>query len=74
MKNSNPEKSGIDNQQIKQVKVEFTGNNITNFGGGELIRKFFKRHRVKQRMDSRIQVEGRRKSKYGTGSSFSDCK
>jgi hypothetical protein len=55
------------------MKEEFTGKNLTRFGGSGLIRKFFKRHRIKRQMENRIEVEGRRKSKYSIGDILISC-
>jgi len=67
------QKSGNGNKQIEHVKEEFTGKNLTRFGGSGLIRRFFKRHRIKEELEERVRVEGRRKSKYSPGSMFVSC-
>ena len=57
----------------KSIKEEFSGKNLTRFGGSGLIRRFFKRYQIKQQIENRVKVEGRRKSKYGTGSMLISC-
>jgi hypothetical protein len=52
---------------FNRVREEFTGKNLTRFGGSGLIRRFFERHRIKYQIENRITVEGRRKSKYNIG-------
>jgi len=73
VKKSILQKAGNGNEEIKRVKEEFTGNNLTRFGGSGLIRRFFNRHTIRQLIDSRVIVEGRRKSKYSTGLIFVSC-
>jgi hypothetical protein len=60
------------NRQIK-VKEAFTGRNLTRFGGSGLIRRFFKRHRVKEEFEERVTIEARRKSKYTIGDMLISC-
>jgi len=52
------------------VKVEFSGKNLTRFGGSGLIRRFLKRHKIKGLFDSRVSIEGRKARKYSTGTMF----
>lgn len=59
--------------QIAQVREEFSGRNLTCFGGSGLIRRFFKRHRIKQMLDDNVKIEGRRKSKYSVGTVLVAC-
>lgn len=68
MKKSISQKDGINNQKVEAVTEEFTGGNLTHFGGAGLIRRFFKRHGIKEEIEKRIEIEGRRRSKYGVGS------
>jgi hypothetical protein len=67
------QKSDKDNEHFCQVKEEFTGKNLTRFGGAGLIRRFFKRHKIREELDNRVTVEGRRRSKYSPGSMITDC-
>lgn len=46
---------------------------MTRFGGSGLIRRFFKRHQIKEKVDQRVRVEGRRKSKYSIGDILLSC-
>jgi hypothetical protein len=73
VKKSIVEKQEESNKTFAPVKEEFTGKNLTRFGGSGLIRRFFQRHKIKRQMENRIKVEGRRKSKYGTGSMLISC-
>lgn len=61
------------NKIINPVKEEFTGKNLTRFGGSGLIRRFIQRYRIKHQIENRIKVEGRRKSKYGIGDMLISC-
>jgi len=61
------------NQQINDVREQFTGKNLTRFGGSGLIRRFFKRYRIKEQIDHRVKVQGRRRGKYSPGSMFISC-
>jgi hypothetical protein len=65
------------NNQCKQInhgiKEEFSGKNLTRFGGSGLIRRFFKHHRIKEQIENRIKVQGRRKSKYSVGDMLTGC-
>lgn len=70
MKRNISQKRGIGNQKIKEVFEQFTGSNLTRFGGTGLIRRFFKRHRIQERIEERVKVEGRRVSKYSVGAMF----
>lgn len=67
------QKNDKSNRHFNGIKEEFTGKNLTRFGGSGLIRKFFKRHRIKEKVDQRVRVEGRRKSKYSTGDVLVSC-
>ena len=73
MKKNITEKHEKSKKTIKHVKEEFTGKNMTRFGGTGLIRRFFKRYRIRQQIEQRIKVEGRRKSKYGIGDMLISC-
>ena len=68
--NQNSKKSHQINPRIKE---EFSGRNLTRFGGSGLIRRFFLRHGIKEQLDSRVKVEGRRQSKYSCGSMITSC-
>jgi len=67
------EKYSKSNKTINHVKEEFTGKNLTRFGGSGLIRRFFKRHGIKQQIENRVKIEGRRKSRYSTEDMLISC-
>lgn len=67
MKKSVSPKSAFGNQKVETVHEEFTGKNLTRFGGAGLIRRFLKRTRVVEEVEQRITVEGRRECKYSVG-------
>jgi len=60
-------------QKAVTVEEQFTGRNLTRFGGSGLIRRFFNRHKIQQMLDRSIKIEGRRKSKYSVGQMFVAC-
>jgi hypothetical protein len=68
VKKSVPQKSQGSNPKVETVHEEFTGKNLTRFGGAGLIRRFLKRHRVLQEIEERVTVEGRRECKYSVSS------
>ena len=68
MKKSVPQKSQGSKPKIETVHEEFTGRNLTRFGGAGLIRKFLKRQRVAEKIEKRVSVEGRRECKYSVSS------
>jgi hypothetical protein len=49
------------------VGEQFTGRNLTLFGGSRLIRRFFERHQVQALLDQGVQIEGRRECRYSVG-------
>jgi hypothetical protein len=60
-----PAKGQVDNYtKVETVKEEFTGKNLTSFGGAGLIRKFFRRHHLKKKINQQVQIEGRRQCKH----------
>jgi len=68
VKKNIPQKDQVDNcEKVGTVKEEFTGKNLTSFGGTGLIRKFFKRHHLKKKIEQRVQIPGRRQCKYSIG-------
>lgn len=68
MKKNIPQKVQVDNcEKVETVKEEFTGKNLTSFGGTGLIRKFFKRHHLKKKIEQQVQIPGRRQCKYSIG-------
>lgn len=73
MKKNISEKHKNCNKTLNHVKEEFTGKNLTRFGGSGLIRRFFNRYRIKQQIENRVNVEGRRKSKYSMGDLLISC-
>jgi len=70
VKNSIHQKAADNNRQADAVKVEFTGKNLTSFGGSGLIRRFLKRHKIKELFESKVSIEGRKARKYPTGIMF----
>lgn len=52
------------NEKIGPVTEEFTGKRLTRFGGVGLIRRFFERHYIKEKIEEGISIEGRRECKY----------
>jgi hypothetical protein len=73
MKKNIPQKNDKCNQSNNVIKEEFSGKNLTRFGGSGLIRRFFKRHRIKEQIENRVKVQGRRKSKYRVGDMLIGC-
>lgn len=61
------QKDQIDNQKVETVTEEFTGKNLTRFGGAGLIRRFFQRHHIQEKIEQGVPVEGRRQCKYSVG-------
>lgn len=70
MKKSISQKDGIGNQKIEVVTEEFTGKNLTRFGGVGLIRRFFERHTIKEEIEKRVRLDSRRSSKYSVSAMF----
>ena len=61
-------KGQVDNYtKVETVKEEFTGKNLSGFGGAGLIRKFFQRHHLKKKIEQQVQIAGRRRSKFSVG-------
>ncbi len=50
----------------KDIRVEFTGKNLTKFGGIQLLRKFLGRLKIKEELESAVQIE-KRESKFSAG-------
>lgn len=73
MKKNIHQKPEKNNQHFCQIKEEFTGKNLTRFGGAGLIRRFFKKHKIREGLDNRVNVEGRRRSKYSPGAMTTNC-
>ena len=73
MKKSIHQKAANNNCQAGAVKEEFTGKNLTRFGGSGLIRRFLKRHKIKELFESRVKIDGRKARKYPTGTIFVSC-
>lgn len=68
MRKSIRQNDGLDNEKVESVHEEFTGKSLTRFGGSGLIRKFFRRHHLKQKIEQKIRIEGRRQCKYSISS------
>ena len=68
MKISVPQKSQGSKPKVETVHGEFTGKNLTRFGGAGLIRRFLKHQRVAEKIEKRVTVEGRRECKYRVSS------
>jgi hypothetical protein len=47
----------------KDSRVEFTGKNLTKFGGIQLVRKFLRQLRVKEELEGAVLIE-KRESKF----------
>ena len=73
MKDTVAQKSACGKPEMAEVKEEFTGRNLTRFGGSGLIRGFFHGLKIRQRLERRVLVEGRRKSKYSVGTLLVSC-
>ncbi|HEX3036558.1 MAG TPA: hypothetical protein VHT73_15780 [Thermodesulfobacteriota bacterium] len=43
----------------RDILVEFTGKNLTKFGGIQLVRKFLRRLRVKEELEGAVPIEKR---------------
>ena len=68
MKKNIAQKSQVDNyKKTETIKEEFSGKNLTSFGGAGLIRKFFQRHHLKKKIEQQVQIAGRRRSKFSVG-------
>lgn len=70
MKKSIHQKAADGKYQVDAVREEFTGKNLTRFGGSGLIRRFLRAHKIKEMFESRVSIEGRRARKYPTGTMF----
>jgi Transposase DDE domain. len=53
-------------QPHKGIRVEFTGKNLTKFGGIQLVRKFFRQLNIKEELESAVAIE-KRESKFSVG-------
>ncbi len=73
MKKNIPQKNNKGNQFNNVINEEFSGKNLTRFGGSGLIRRFFRRHRIKEQIENRVKVQGRRNSKYSVGDMLIGC-
>ncbi len=68
MRKSVSQKSQGSKPKVETVHEEFTGKNLTRFGGAGLIRRFLKRQGVAEKIEKRVPVEGRRECKYSVSS------
>ncbi|HEX9666255.1 MAG TPA: transposase [Thermodesulfobacteriota bacterium] len=50
----------------RDIRVEFTGKNLTKFGGIQLVRKFFRHLKVKEELESAVPIV-KRESKFSAG-------
>lgn len=50
-----------------EIKVEFSGKNLTSFGGMKLFAGFLKKLGVERRLNSGVKIAGRRESRYSVG-------
>jgi len=73
VKKNIPQKNNKGNQFNNIIKEDFSGKNLTRFGGSGLIRRFFKRHCIKEQIENRVKVQGRRESKYSIGDMLIGC-
>jgi hypothetical protein len=53
-------------KSYKDIRVEFTGKNLSKFGGISILRKFLIRLGVKEELESAIPIQ-KRKSKFPVG-------
>lgn len=59
--------------EIRQVQEQFTGKNLTRFGGSGLIRRFFQKHNVEDTFSRGVVIKDRRKSKYSVSKMLISC-
>jgi hypothetical protein len=50
----------------KDIRVEFTGKNLTKFGGIQLVRKFLRRLKVEEKLERAVSIE-KRDGKFSVG-------
>ena len=50
----------------KDIRVEFTGENLTKFGGIQLVKKFLRQLKVKEELESAVPIV-KRESKFSVG-------
>jgi Transposase DDE domain group 1 len=50
----------------KDIRAEFTGENLTKFGGIQLVRKFLRQLNIKEELESAIPIE-KRENKFSVG-------
>jgi len=50
----------------KDIRVEFTGKNLTKFGGIQLLRKFLRHLKVKEELENAVQIK-KRERKFQVG-------
>jgi hypothetical protein len=50
----------------KDIRVEFTGKNLTKFGGIQLVKKFLRGLKVKEELESAVEIE-KRDGKFSVG-------
>jgi hypothetical protein len=53
----------------KDIRAEFTGKNLTKFGGIQLVKKFLRQLKVKEEFESAVPIE-KRESKFSVGGMF----
>lgn len=53
----------------KDIRVEFTGKNLTKFGGIQLLRKFLIRLNIKEELESAVGIQ-KRDGKFSAGVMF----
>ncbi len=53
-------------QSHKDIRVEFTGKNLTKFGGMQLVKKFLRGLKVKEELESAVGIE-KRDGKFSVG-------
>lgn len=73
MKKTISQKHAHFKNEISQVQEQFTGKNMTRFGGSGLIRRFFQKHDVEDVFSKRIVIKNRRKSKYSVAKILISC-
>ena len=57
MKSQSAYSSSLKVESYKDIRVEFTGKNLTKFGGIQLLKKFLKRLKVEEELESAVGIE-----------------
>ena len=73
MKKTISQKQAHFKNEMSQVQEQFTGKNLTRFGGSGLIRRFFQKHNVEDVFNRRVVIEDRRRGKYSVSKILICC-